>query len=83
LNTSSLNYVDIVVISDSSDLTRMKNGYFIRLGGTTDEISLYRTKAGVESKIIDGADNVLNSSNSQWQVILTRESNNIFNVSSG
>jgi hypothetical protein len=32
------------------------NGYFVRIGGTPDEISLYRDDAGVAVKIIDGTD---------------------------
>lgn len=71
-NTSSLNYVDFIIMSDSSQSTLMKNGYFVRLGGATDEISLYKTVHGVESKIIDGTDNVLNSSNNVYTIKIER-----------
>ncbi len=79
-NTSSVNYVDLVVMSDSMNLTKMKNGYFVRLGGATDEIALYKTKNGVEIKIIDGADNVLNSSSNQWRIVLKRHQNDAFTL---
>jgi len=42
-NTSSVNYVDIYLISADMDLGSASNtAYFVRLGGSTDEISLYR-----------------------------------------
>ncbi len=71
-NTSSLNYVDFILLSDSLDLLKMKNGYFVRMGGTTDEISLFKTKNGVETKIIDGLDNTLNKSLNQYTLIVKR-----------
>ncbi len=46
-NPSSANYVDIYLISSNSDLTIAGNtGYFVRIGNTDDEISLYRKDAG-------------------------------------
>lgn len=77
-NTSSANYVDLILYSDSLDLLKMKNGYFVRLGGTTDEVSFYKTKNGVETKLIDGIDNALNTSNNQWTIILKKLLNNTF-----
>ena len=71
-NTSSVNYLDIALISDSSDITKMKNGYFVRLGGTLDEVSLFKTKNGIETKIIDGVDGSLNSANNPWRIKVTR-----------
>lgn len=80
-NTSSLNYVDFIIMSDSLKSTSMKNGYFIRLGGTTDEISLYKTLNGIETKIIDGTDNVLNTSNNIWTIKIERTKNYEFILS--
>lgn len=74
-NTSSVNYFDFVLMSDSIDLLKMKNGYFVRMGGTTDEISLYKTKNGIEIKLIDGIDNTLNTSNNQWTLLVKRLGN--------
>jgi hypothetical protein len=71
-NTSSVNYVDFVLLSDSMNLMQSKNAYFVRLGGSTDEVSLYKTQGGIETKIIDGADGVLNSSNNQYAIIVQR-----------
>jgi hypothetical protein len=78
LNTSSLNYVDFVLMADSFNLLKMKNGYFVRMGGTTDEVSLYKTKNGVETKLIDGIDNVLNTSINEWTLQIRRLKNHAF-----
>lgn len=54
--TSSANYIDIFLASDSSNTAKATQTYFIRLGGTKDEISLYK-KSGNETKLlIDGTD---------------------------
>ncbi|NOS93389.1 MAG: hypothetical protein HOP30_15830, partial [Cyclobacteriaceae bacterium] len=41
-NTSSLNYVDVYLASSNASLVSA-DGYFIRIGGTTDEVSLYKS----------------------------------------
>jgi hypothetical protein len=62
-NTSSANYVDIYLTSDSSNLkSGVKNGYFVRIGGTKDEICLYKKLNGVNSLLIDGVDGITNKS---------------------
>src|SRR6185436_20662794 len=40
--TSSLNYADIFLVSDSLNLPGNNSGFFVRIGNTADEISLYR-----------------------------------------
>src|SRR5690606_4306379 len=37
--TSGSNYVDVYIAADNPDLTAVQNGYFLRIGGTPDEIS--------------------------------------------
>lgn len=74
-NPSSANYTDIYLVSNESDLTLAGNsGYFVRLGNTDDEISLYRKDAGaVAVKLIDGEDGFLNRSSSTLRVKVTRD----------
>ena len=56
-NTSSANYVDVFLISEQSNLvSASNNGYFVRIGGTPDEISLYKISAGVATLLINGVD---------------------------
>jgi hypothetical protein len=76
-NTSSANYVDIYLMADQSNLMSAgMNGYFVRIGGTTDEISLFKRVAGTATKIIDGADGVTNTSNNTLKIKLKRTSAN-------
>ena len=77
-NPSSANYIDAWLTSSASDLTSNTNtGYFVRIGNTDDEISLYRKDAGgITTKIIDGADGVLNGSNNAMKIKVTRDSSN-------
>jgi hypothetical protein len=76
-NPSSANYIDVYLTSSASDLTNAAiTGYFVRIGNTTDEISLYRKDAAGAVKIIDGADAVLNVSASQMKIRVTRNAAN-------
>jgi len=69
LNTSSANYSDIYLTADQSNLLSPSlSGYYVRIGGTTDEISLYRKVAGISTKIIDGIDGITNSSNNTLKI---------------
>ncbi len=63
-STSGSNYVDVYVMADQADLSTVNNGYFIRLGGTSDEISFYKRVSGTNTLLIDGADGLINSSTS-------------------
>lgn len=69
-NTSSVNYVDYFIESDSFNLLNAGNGLFIRAGGSSDEISLFALNNGAETKILDGADGVLNHSSNQFKLEL-------------
>jgi hypothetical protein len=75
-NTSSANYVDVYLMASASDLTdKNTTGYFVRLGGTKDDICLYRKDtAGVITKLIDGVDGILSKSNNVLKLKVTRDS---------
>jgi hypothetical protein len=53
-NPSSANYIDIYLTASASDLTlNTTTGYFVRIGNTNNEISLYRKdNGGLITKII-------------------------------
>jgi len=75
-NTSGANFVDIYLISEQADLlSATNNGYFIRIGGTPDEISLYKMNAGVSSLLINGTDGVTNRSNNLLRIKVIRDAN--------
>jgi len=63
-NPSSVNYVDFYLTSSLQQFnSNQAKGYFVRIGNTQDEISLYRRdKDGLIEKIIDGEDGTLNHS---------------------
>ncbi len=77
-NPSSANYIDVYLTSSSGDLISDGNtGYFVRIGNTDDEISLYRKDAGnITTKIIDGADGVLSNTNNIVKIKATRDAGN-------
>lgn len=52
-NTSGSNYAKIHLSSDS-----LANGYYVKVGGVDDEVSLYKLTSGQSTKIIDGTDNL-------------------------
>ncbi|GIV40863.1 MAG: hypothetical protein KatS3mg034_0173 [Vicingaceae bacterium] len=75
--TSSGNYMDIILISDVNALNGPFNGYFVRIGGTPDEVSLFRKDGTNEIKIIDGTDGLIaSSSNNPTRVKVTRDISN-------
>lgn len=59
-NPSSSNYARFYLMSDQMDLNGPLNGYFVLIGGSSDEISLYRQSGTSTTKIIDGPDGELN-----------------------
>ena len=75
LATSAANLADVWLMASQPDLKNTNNtGYFVRLGGTADEVSLFRkdsTRAAV--LVIDGADGTLASAtNNLVRVRVTR-----------
>ncbi|HEY1010635.1 MAG TPA: lamin tail domain-containing protein [Daejeonella sp.] len=83
LSTSGANYTDIYVISDKEDLKAASiNGYFIRIGNTDDEISLYKRSGAINTsiKIIDGINGAVGSSNNTVKVKLKRDINGLFTL---
>jgi hypothetical protein len=79
LATSSGNLADVWLIASQADLKATNNsGYFVRLGGTADEVSLFRkdsTRTAV--LVIDGLDGTLSSAtNNLVRVRVTRTTAN-------
>jgi hypothetical protein len=78
--TSGSNYIDVYLVSTLVNLEALDNtGYFVRIGNTSDEISLYRKDVGVATpiKIIDGTDGSVGStSNNKIKIKVTRDAAN-------
>jgi hypothetical protein len=78
-NTSGANYVDIYLIADDANLMVTNiNGYFVRMGRTQDDICLYKRSGLASSSVvlIDGLDGILNTSNNNIKVKVTRNAAN-------
>jgi hypothetical protein len=72
-NPSSSNYIRVYLTSDSANMSGSLNGYYVMLGNTADEISLYRQSGTLRTKIIDGMDGRLNRSSSSTRVKVKRD----------
>ena len=76
-NPSGSNYADVFLTVTSSDLTEVSGkGYFVRIGGTDDDISLFRKDSGSVTRIIDGANGILNSSSNNIRITVVRDAGN-------
>ena len=80
-NTSSANYCDIWLIASSADLaSATTTGYFVRIGNSQDEISLYRKDQATVTRIIDGMDGLTNASDNAFRLRVVRDANNRFTL---
>lgn len=75
-NPSSANYADVWLTSSQSQPDQVANaGYFVRIGSSDDDISLYKkTVSGSAAKIIDGTDGLLNKSGNTLKIKVLRTS---------
>ncbi len=73
-NTSSSNYALFYLTATQSDLSLLPNGYYVQIGNTNDEVSLYVQKDGTKTKIIDGRDKILDTSDNRLYVKVSRSS---------
>ncbi len=78
-NTSNANFVDVFLIVDQSNLlSTTLNGYFVRIGGTPDDVSLYKIVNGTSTMLINGVDGVTNSSTLRIKVV--RDADNLWTL---
>lgn len=72
-NPSSTNFCNVYLMASDSTFKGSLNGYFVQLGNTQDEISLYRQDGSTKVKIIDGVDGILNTTTVATSVKITRD----------
>ena len=72
-NPSSNNFAKIYLTASDLDLSSALDGYFIKLGGTSDEISLYRQDSSQVVEIIDGLDDRIDISSVVLTLRVTRD----------
>ena len=75
VSTSSNNRMDVFLSSNEAVLNGNNTGYFIRIGGTPDEVALFRKDGqGSETYVIQGVVGSINSSSSNpTKVKVTRD----------
>ena len=78
--TSSSNYASVYVTSDRADVSGDCYGYYVQVGNTNDEISLYRQEGATKTKIIDGTDKVIDINPVEVRVKVTRDKSGKFTL---
>ena len=79
-STSSSNYAAMYIIADNNDITTGLNGYYVQIGGTNDEISLFLQQGTKKTKIIDGQDKRIADDIVNVEVKVTRDKNGNFEL---
>lgn len=79
-NPSASNSTRIYVVSDQSDLSGSLNGYFVQVGNTTDDVSLYRQTGNSITRIIDGSDGETDALKIVSRIKVTREHNGVWTL---
>lgn len=78
--TSASNYACMYIISDRSTLVNGLRGYFVQVGGTNDEVSLYLQEGMQKVKIIDGVDKRTDGKPVDITIRVTRDSSSVFSL---
>lgn len=80
--TSSNNLMDIFIMSDILDFTSEScNGYFVRIGGTPDEVAFFKKTGATETKLIEGVQgSIASSSNNPTKVKVIRDDEGNFQL---
>ncbi|MFC0876868.1 lamin tail domain-containing protein [Saccharicrinis sp. FJH2] len=79
-NPSSSNYCRIYLVCDQNNPVLIRNGYFVECGSTDDDLKLYKLKNGIETILIDGANNRLNKTENVFQLKVTKSKIGVFTL---
>ncbi len=78
--TSSSNYASVYLVSDRNDLTSGCYGYYVQIGGTNDEVSLFVQEGTKKTKIIDGKDKRTDGNTVEIRIKVTRDAQGNFTL---
>jgi hypothetical protein len=78
--TSASNYAAMYIIADYDNISAGCNGYYVQIGGTNDEISLFIQEGTKKTKIIDGRDKRIADEIVNVEVKVTRDKNGNFEL---
>ena len=79
-NPSSANYAAVYIASDNNDLSLGWNGYFVKIGDTQDDVSLWLQEGTKKTKIIDGTDKRTDRSPCELKIKVTRDTQGNFKL---
>lgn len=79
-NPSSANLARIYLVADTPELLGPVNGYFVKVGNTSREVSLYRQSGTTETELIDGLDDRVNLPSVNIQIRVTRSANGLWEL---
>lgn len=77
-NPSSSNYAQVYLATQYPDYPVLGNAFYLVLGTTADNISLWERKAGVNRRLIEGLAGRLNLNNVDARVRVTRKKGGLF-----
>ena len=78
--TSANNYASIYLVSDRNDISDGCNAYYVKVGGTNDEVCLFLQQGTKHTKIIDGIDKRTDGNLVELQIKATRDSEGNFEL---
>ncbi|HRZ95964.1 MAG TPA: lamin tail domain-containing protein [Paludibacter sp.] len=78
--TSSSNYASVYIVSDNIDVINGCNGYYVQVGGTNDEVSLFVQQGTKKTKIIDGVDKRTDGNPVEIIIKVKRDANGNFEL---
>ena len=70
-NTSSANYLDVFLTSDSANLLGNNSGYLLRIGTSSDNISLHKKVGTIYTSLINGKTGTTNHSSNTFKIKIT------------
>lgn len=79
-NPSSSNYACIYIVADKQDMLNSLSGYFVKIGDTQDDISLWLQEGTKKTKIIDGVDKRTDRTAVDVKIKVTRDTQGVFKL---
>jgi len=78
--TSANNYASVYLISDRVDISDGCNAYYVKIGGTNDEVALFLQQGARHTKIIDGIDRRVDGNPVELYIKVTRDDTGNFEL---
>jgi hypothetical protein len=72
-NPSSTNYLKVFIMADCSNADSVDSGYYLKIGGTNDDLCLYKRTGSSEVLLINGRDKIFNSTAVKSRIRVSRD----------